>query len=266
MQDRQERAVYSVLQSLKTDPAVKAVFLKGSIARGDDDAHSDVDLYCMVSEEDLDEFLTRRLMHLEAHRDLVFHSESNFVGPQIVAVFDDGLHFDLYTVTPRSLRHSDAIAILHDPDDLLAHYEPRDLSLDAEEIARRFDSFAFSLLEYEAAYLRGDILWATRLSHHLAGDLGIIMRFVSDPSRAQLGLKRCEKNLDPTIRRTLSLALDGLTPSSHPTGVKQLVKLAQCTLEEMEQDIIAQINTGFFQFMKSKIAGLPGPPTSPRDG
>ena len=40
------------------------------------------------------------------------------MGPQIVAVYDNGLHFDLYTVTLR-LYKKDQIKVLYDPCGLL---------------------------------------------------------------------------------------------------------------------------------------------------
>ena len=45
---QQEAAIQQVVYALKGDEAVRAVFLKGSIARGEQDEFSDVDLYCVV--------------------------------------------------------------------------------------------------------------------------------------------------------------------------------------------------------------------------
>lgn len=88
---RQEEAVKKVYSEIMRDKLVRAVFLKGSIARGECDEYSDVDFYCMVDEERKEEFLSKRIKYLESYKPLIYYSEENFVGPQIVAVFEDGL-------------------------------------------------------------------------------------------------------------------------------------------------------------------------------
>lgn len=68
------------------DKAVKAVFLKGSIARGENDEFLDIDLYCLVKREKLDDFLNRRKNYLKEYRQLIFTRDVNHVGPQLVSV------------------------------------------------------------------------------------------------------------------------------------------------------------------------------------
>lgn len=256
MQQRQKDAIEAVLESLKRDQAVKAVFLKGSIARKEDDEYSDVDMYCMTGEEDLPGFLVRRLDHLRAYGRLIYHSEVNFVGPQVVAVFEDGLHFDLYSVTPSSLKNTDEILVLYDPEQYLENYHPQDLALLPQEMARAIDEFSFTLLEYEAACLRGDDLWATRLSHHLAGRIGIILRGVSDPRRGRLGLKRIDIHLGSESRSELAEALSKLSPSCHLQGVKALITLAEGLLGNTNERTSALINREFLDHMKGRIFRL----------
>lgn len=86
-------------------------------------------MYCLVNCDLMEGFLERRISYLENYRKLIYWSESDFVGPQIVGVFEDGLHFDLYTVTLESLRHMDEILILHDPKGLLLEYKAEMFSM-----------------------------------------------------------------------------------------------------------------------------------------
>jgi len=44
----QLHAIEQLVARLKQDPAVEAIFLKGSFGRGEEDVHSDIDLYCLV--------------------------------------------------------------------------------------------------------------------------------------------------------------------------------------------------------------------------
>ena len=53
----QELAVEKICSSLKNDPHVQAIFLKGSMGRNEHDEFSDIDLYCLVNKEDEEQFL-----------------------------------------------------------------------------------------------------------------------------------------------------------------------------------------------------------------
>jgi predicted nucleotidyltransferase len=108
---KQLDAIDKILPFVIKDDAVRAVFLKGSIARDEIDEYSDVDFYCMVKNEKMNDFLKRRVDYIEQYKPLIFCEDVNFVGPQIVGVFDNGLHFDLYTVTYDSLQRTDEIKL-----------------------------------------------------------------------------------------------------------------------------------------------------------
>ena len=60
----QQAALKAISESLVEDPLVQAVFVKGSIARGEEDEFSDIDLYCLVKEEDKGDFLNKRIGHI----------------------------------------------------------------------------------------------------------------------------------------------------------------------------------------------------------
>lgn len=167
---KQWNAIRTLVQTLQGDTAVRSIFLKGSLARGDGDEYSDVDVYCLVHDHELESFLDRRLDHLRHYRDLLFWSEPNFVGPQIVAVYSNGLHLDLYTVTASTLHTTDAVKILYDPEGLLAGYKGSSFTLSKENILKAFDSLSFSLLEFESSFRRGNLVWASRLASHISGN------------------------------------------------------------------------------------------------
>jgi len=250
---KQLEAVDKIYSVIRKDEAVRAVFLKGSIARDEMDEYSDVDFYCIVKEEQRDEFLKRRVGYLEEYRPLMYWSESNFVGPQIVGVFDNGLHFDLYTVTYDSLPRTDDLKVLYDPENLLDDYKSEKQSLSEEEVATYFNEFSFSLMEFEAAYCRKDLIWASRLGSHLSGDLSMILRYIYDKDKAQLGMKRLHKKLDETTYYKLKEAIDVLGPSDLPKGVILLGELAEEIMEKLPKEVLNKINIRFFDFMMDRI-------------
>lgn len=115
-----EEAVDTVVSSLKKDESVQAIFLKGSMGRNEHDEFSDIDLYCLVNAEDLDMFLPNRMRHIRAYKELLFYDEIFIVAPQILAVYENLVHLDLFTVTKENYVAKDFIKVLYDPDGRLA--------------------------------------------------------------------------------------------------------------------------------------------------
>ncbi len=91
-------AIETIVASLKKDDRVRAIFLKGSFGRGEEDEHSDIDLYCLVEDSEVDDFLKNRLRHLQSYGDLLFHDDIFIVAQQILAVYENMIHVDLFTV------------------------------------------------------------------------------------------------------------------------------------------------------------------------
>lgn len=253
---KQKQAINALLEVLRQDVNVEAIFLKGSIAQGLDDIHSDVDMYCIINEANLDDFLQKRIKYLETYRPVLYWSESNFVGPQIVAVYDDGLHFDLYTLTQRTLSNVDEIKVLYDPQNILKDYKAQSLSLTPQELIDLVHEFTFILLEFEVAFLRNDLLWASRLASHLFGNLSLILRHVIQPNRAQLGIKKLYSHLPFSTYSKLLEAMDNCGPSSLPHGVVTLLECFEEVIEKLPYEIRKEINMNFVQFMSAKIRNI----------
>jgi predicted nucleotidyltransferase len=261
----QLEAVETILKAVKECPEVKAAFLKGSLAKGTDDEYSDVDLYCLVDSAYLGQFLEKRLEILETYRPVIYHSESNFVGPQLVAVFDNGLHIDLYTVTLDSFPPAGQFRVLYDPDCLLDRFRAgiTDHSMPWEQVVRCFHSFSFSMLEFYVAWGRGDQVWSARLASHLAGDLGIVLRCLYDPANGQLGTKRLETVLPADIRDKLRAAVRSSCGDAIPHGVLQLAALMREAMERLEAENGQTANWKLFEFMVEQIKSLVKPDGCP---
>ena len=252
----QWNAIRTLVQTLQGDTAVRSIFLKGSLARGDGDEYSDVDVYCLVHDHELESFLDRRLDHLRHYRDLLFWSEANFVGPQIVAVYSNGLHLDLNTVTASTLHTTDAVKILYDPEGLLAGYEGSSFTLSKENILKAFDSLTFSLLEFESTFRRGNLVWASRLASHISGELVLLVRHVYDPSNGQLGFKKINQTIPEAVYQALSDGLDGISPANLPDGLCALLDLVEETISKLPDDITSAMNMRFYSFMAERIRVL----------
>ena len=249
-------AIRHVGDEILKDGLVEALFLKGSIARGVDDEYSDVDMYAVVSDENRDKFLAKRIQYLEKYMPLIYWSESNFVGPQIVGVFENGLHFDLYMVMADGIPQTDDIKIIYDKNGLLEAYRSKPLALFPKEISEYINEFSFVLLEFETAYLRKDTMWAIRLFHAELGITSLCTRFVYDKNSSKLGLKGLYKVIPEDFYREFIDVLKNATPEGILIAMKKLLGLMDKVIEELSDDIKDSANMKFYEFMKKRIFEL----------
>lgn len=224
----QELAVERICESLKKDTLVKAIFLKGSMGRGEYDAHSDVDLYCLVKEEGRQEFLANREMHLRAYRDIILMDDIFIVAPQIIAVFDDLLHIDLFTVTKESLVGGDYFKVLYDPIGLMDEFMvTQGLALTEEEYRDDVMDVGWFLFQYSKTAARGNDIWAVKMLTNVVHHLGRVLLYRYAPDRAKLGLKTIERSLPESVVKELTGILEFATPSGHAQAAGRIGQLVE---------------------------------------
>ncbi|GAM12466.1 nucleotidyltransferase domain-containing protein [Mesobacillus selenatarsenatis] len=162
--------------SLKQDNRVQAIFVKGSVGRGEQDEHSDLDLYCLVEENDLDAFLHSRIHHLESYGKLLFHDDIFIVAPQILAVYENMLHVDLFTVTEKTFIEKDSFKVIYDPDHRLEKFKKtQNLRLSADEFQDAVDDIAWFLFQYKKSAARGNDLWSVNMLNQVTSHLSRVL-------------------------------------------------------------------------------------------
>lgn len=229
---RQDEAVEVITSSLKQDPFVKAVFLKGSMGRGEEDEHSDVDLYVLVEEKEKEQFLQNRQKHLESYQSLIFFDDIFIIAPQIIAVYDNLLHVDLFTVTEETLIHKDYIRVLYDPEDRLSgHQDHQNLKLSEQDFLDAVDDVAFFFLQYKKAADRGNDLWAVKVANDIGVNLAKVLLQKYCPERAQLGLKTLDQTLPQEVSEPMKKVYVALSLTNHHEAVKAMAHLVEEQLE-----------------------------------
>lgn len=230
----QEKAVQQICDSLKQDPRVQAVFLKGSMGREEHDEHSDIDLYCLVKKEALESFLADRLQHLLAYRDVIFTDDIYIVAPQLIAVYEDFLHIDLFTVTAETFTGKDYFKVLYDPGNILAGFmETQGLELAAEEYRDHVNDVAWFLFQYKKAAARGNAIWAAKMLLNSTEHLAKVLLHRYAPERAQLGLKALRSALPQMQYEQMLGIFNKLTPACHPEAARLISELVSQELEWM---------------------------------
>ncbi|HSP23246.1 MAG TPA: nucleotidyltransferase domain-containing protein [Planococcus sp. (in: firmicutes)] len=224
----QEIAVQKITDSLCKDQRVKAIFLKGSMGRNEHDEHSDIDLYCLVEQEHEKEFLGNRLAHLQAYRPVIFQDDIFIVAPQLIAIYDDFLHIDLFTVTAETFSGKDFFKVLHDPEDrLTAYIHTQGLELSGSEYRDHVNDVAWFLFQYKKASARGNDIWAVKMLSNAAEHLARVLLYRYAPERTQLGLKSLQHSLPADLFGQIEEIFEVMTPTCHAesaTAMSRLVK------------------------------------------
>lgn len=234
----QEIAVQEITDSLLKSSYVRAVFLKGSMGRNEHDEHSDIDLYCLVDSEHEELFLKERLAHLEAYRPVLFQDDIFIIAPQLIAVFDNLLHIDLFTVTVESFTSKDYFKVVYDPENLLDQFvESQNLELSKEEYTDHVIDVAWFLFQYRKANGRGNDVWAVKMLSHVLEHLAQVLLYRYAPHRAQLGLKAISQSLPKAVFLEIESISNLMTPKNHTLAASRLRQLVATEVSWIEEHV-----------------------------
>lgn len=224
-----EEAVKKLVASLKQDQLVQAIFLKGSMGREEHDEYSDIDLYCLVDKEDIEKFLPRRLDHVRVYKELLFHDDIYIIAPQVLAVYEDLVHLDLFTVTKETYIAKDLIKVLYDPDGRLdALICQHNLSLEKEELQDAWDDTVWFFYQYYYSDKRCNDLWSIQMLNYSLVHFSKLLLHIYCPERAQLGMKTLERSLPAKPLKKLKHIYQYLNVEEHDQAAKLLMNFVEC--------------------------------------
>ncbi|MEX3746872.1 aminoglycoside 6-adenylyltransferase [Lysinibacillus xylanilyticus] len=219
-----DHVVNVLLESLKDDQYIEAVFLRGSMARDEHDEFSDIDMYCVVKEEHIEAFLPQRIRHIEAYKKTLFVDDIYIIAPQLLVVYEDMIHIDLFTVTPNGISNKDAIKILFDPNGILPSKQRNTtLSLSPLEFQDAVDDTVWYLYQYYKSASRGNDIWCVQLLRHSLEHFAKVLLHKYCPERASLGLKTLHHSLPPNPLNEIVDIMNCTSLVTHGVAVKKLV-------------------------------------------
>jgi len=166
----------AAVSDLTHDPDVLAVYLGGSLATGDFDLYSDIDLRIVVNPEKHSVFIADKLNRPARWGNILFFED---IGPTVthtVAHFDCFIKVDVFYYRPGDLRPSmfmQATKILHDPLGIVKQVYEDSLSLSYKPTHDEFERwrgkvFAY-LHEVYRRVMRQELYYALKMINGLAG-------------------------------------------------------------------------------------------------
>ncbi len=238
-------AINAISNRIIKDGLCDAIILKGSIGRGDDDEFSDVDIYLIVSPENMDAVKDKGNEYLSVYKDIVFLEDVNFGLPQKIAIYVDALHVDLYIAQLEQIGHGDPIKVWYDPKELFNNYTYYRDDMTEDEITQYFSEVLYYFAEADTAYKRKNYAWVSKLMSNAIAEVAILLRYPYDKKYAFLGLKKINEIIPSEQYQLLEDAYTYL-------GKNGFQKSNECLIEALEL-IISQSNTSLKEKLDLKL-------------
>jgi len=250
---RQQEVIKFLIEELKKNDGVKSLFLKGSLASDTGDEYSDVDFYCLVDEKHYDELLKKREMIVKKYKPIVYQSYVNFGHPQIIVIYDNNLHLDLYIVKEVPVNGRDYIKALYDPNNLLNAYK-KEVRLDDDHlIIEHLSDVIYTFHELDIAIKRKDDLWAMRLLSHMMADLSLVLCTMYESEKPVLHMKGIYHKLPETLKLKVDDILEVMTPKYIVSCINKVISLVDEIISSQTTQVKEQLDTTYLTYIKTEV-------------
>lgn len=242
-----------LVAKLKELSGVEALYLKGSIARNESDQYSDVDFYCLVSEEIYEEMIEKREELLEEYRTILYKSKVNFGIEQVVVIFDNNIHLDFYVTKEIPDNGFDEIMVLYDQRNVLSKYRRKKNVIESKEIAKYLNSAIYTLLEIDVAYRREDELWLMRLTSHMLADISLVLSHIYNSDNPVLHMKGLYSKLPENIKSRIDIIMKLMTPDNSKSCIIRIIELFEIIVDMQNKEVKGMLHTKYLEYMKEKV-------------
>jgi predicted nucleotidyltransferase len=207
----------NVLNDLTSDDNVLAIYQAGSLARGNFDNYSDIDLHTIVAPEKKADFIKDKRSRASMWGDVLFYEDFNPSSPVVVTHYDNFVKVDSWYHSPEEVIPSiwlKGYKVLYDPKNIISEvikessYKTYEPSSDEVEFWR--GKFLAFIHETYRSVMRGEIYyamanldrirwliasgWYMEMGEHLESSYGIWSKIEGKRSKLkdwQLSLLEC---------------------------------------------------------------------------
>jgi len=248
----------NALKDLTSDSNVLAIYLAGSLARGNYDNYSDIDIHIIVNTEEKADYIKQKRQRSSIWGEVLFYEDFNPSSPVVVTHYDSFIKVDSWYHSPAEVVPSiwlKGYKVLYDPHNIInniikeSSYEVYNLSSD-EVVFWRGKLLAF-IHEIYRSVMRGEIYyalsnldrvrwlvvygWYMEMEQHLDSAYGVWSKMEGKRSKlneSQLALLESwhsGRNTEQIMKTMVSM-------------VPEILRLNKClskqvSIEEMEDDI-----------------------------
>jgi len=253
---KQYDAINKILEYVDQEKEVDACFLKGSIADETNDEFSDVDLYFVVNEKKYDKVYQKRLKYLESYQNILYYKDVDFGNKQVVCLYEDGIHIDLYFVKENNINCEGNILVIYDPKKIIKTNISSPLTLQPNEVGNIVDEFSYTMYEFYRAYKRKDYLFSFKLANALENSYLHLLRWYVEPNKSKIPLKGFMKNLPQDDLKIVMEVMKLLKYDTMLLAVKAITMYMYELVYNLPISIAEKINFDLFLFCRKLVNGL----------
>lgn len=246
-------SIQKISKQIIDDGLCEAIIIKGSIGRGDDDEFSDVDMYAIVEDENMDNFLNKRIDYLKTYLQIVYCEKVNFVSPQLIVIFENGLHFDLYTTTEKVLSKTDKIKVIYDPKHKFTDYDYIPNKISNQKLADIFKDVLYYFVEADSAYCRKNYPWTAYIMNIAIKESAILIRTLFDKDLAYLGLKKINEIIPEEQFTWIKEASENLNANGFRLSNETIIKILEYFCNNVDDECKKLLDLHFFEWVKCKL-------------
>jgi hypothetical protein len=169
---------------------------------------------------------------------IVIWEEVNFHVPEIVAIFENCLHFDLYTATPENLPIYGKFKVLYDKDGRYEDHSGEPSGKIPYDTNSTFTGVIYSIVEADSAYRRRNFPWAAFILTRAIKDCGLLLRSLYDTQYPFLALKKINKIIPADEFRLLEEASANLNKHGFPIAVRKIYEILQCYADKCPENAV----------------------------
>lgn len=137
----------AIKNDLSNDKEVLAIFYGGSIARGNNDLYSDLDLRVVVTEEAYSKYIANKKERARNWGEVLYFEDRGSYVPYSIAHFKNFVKVDTFYYKPQDLQPS-----VYLKEEVEIEYDPYELAKDAKEKSQD-KNYELTLDEFETKLL-----------------------------------------------------------------------------------------------------------------
>lgn len=228
MPERQSAACHFFREALLKHSAILNVQIVGSLADGGD-AWSDLDLNVVCDHQSIQEVFDFCWQVANRYRPVLLIEEVFFDQRQIVVIYDNHLHVDLYIGLQKQIpKKNEGV-------------------LEAQWI-EVFNNAIYTFHELDIALKRCDYLWAQRLASHILADISLVLCAKYAPDKPYLHLKNLQKHLPKSIAQELLLLHHEWGVGNYQHALQHTISFVAKCLYELPLEHQAKLRQKFFEY------------------
>jgi len=207
----------------------------------------------LVDENYYDKLLKKRETIVKKYKAIVYQSYVDFGHPQIIVIYDNNLHLDLYIIKEVAVKGRDYIKALYDPNNLLKNYQKEGRIDDDNLIIEHLSDVIYTFHELDIAIKRKDDLWAMRLISHMMADLSLVLCTMYEFDKPVLHMKGIYHKLPETLKLKVDDILEVMTPIHIGCCINKVINLVDEIISSQTTQVKEQLDTMYLTYIKTEV-------------